>query len=84
MKSSHVRLAAWIAAIAVSAGAIALRAQPSDSGGLRASIALQNFVHVHSEMPLPMIAMQGTYDGWGRNMFRLGQDYELRAGRVGA
>jgi uncharacterized RDD family membrane protein YckC len=80
MKSSHVRLAAWIAAIAVSAGAIALRAQPSDSGGLRASIALQNFVHVHSEMPLPMIAMQGTYDGWGRNMFRLGQDYELREG----
>ena len=63
MKSSHVRLAAWIAAIAVSAGAIALRAQPSDSGGLRASIALQDFVHVHSEMPLPMIAMQGTTTG---------------------
>ena len=80
MKSSHVRLAAWIAAIVVGAGTIALRAQPSDNGGLRASIALQDFVRVHSEMSLPTIAMQDIYDGWGRNIFRLGQDYELREG----
>ena len=31
-------------------------------------------------MSLPTIAMQDIYDGWGRNIFRLGQDYELREG----
>src|SRR6187200_1778005 len=80
MKSTSVRLAAWIAAIVVGAGAIALRAQSPDNGGLRASIALQDVVRVHTRMAQPMIAMQDIYDGWGRNIFRLGQDYQLRQG----
>ena len=73
----HVAAASLCGALLLSGAAPAF-AQQDSSRGLRATVSLGK-VAVGQE---PLIEFQNDYGGWGREVLRIGQKFELKQGET--